>query len=158
MKRFHVHVSVQDLESAVKFYSSLFGVAPTVQQPDYAKWMLEDPRVNFAISSRGAPAGVNHLGLQVESADELSALRGQLQAADAGLLEQAQQACCYAQSDKYWVTDPAGVAWEGFHTLASIPTFSGQESATSNSSCCVPASVPLSALKKRSKASGSQCC
>jgi hypothetical protein len=158
MKRFHVHVSVQDLESAVRFYSSLFGAAPTVHQTDYAKWMLEDPCINFAISNRGAPAGVNHLGLQVESAEELSALRGQLQAADAGVLEQAQQACCYAQSDKYWVSDPAGVAWEGFHTLASIPTFNGQESASSNSSCCVPASVPLNALKKRPKASGSQCC
>lgn len=94
MKRFHVQVSVQELEPALKFYANLFGVAPTVQHFDYAKWMLEDPRVNFAISSRGAPAGVNHLGLQVESAEELSVLRGQLQAADAGLLEQSQQACC----------------------------------------------------------------
>jgi len=158
MKRFHVHVSVQDLESGVKFYSNLFGAAPTVQHSDYAKWMLEDPRVNFAISSRGAPAGVNHLGLQVESADELVALRGQLQAADAGLLEQTQQACCYAQSEKYWVTDPAGVAWEGFHTLASVPTFNGVENATSNSACCVPAAVPVSTLRTRPKASGSRCC
>jgi catechol 2,3-dioxygenase-like lactoylglutathione lyase family enzyme len=158
MKRFHVHISVQDLAAAVKFYSSLFDAAPTVQHPDYAKWMLEDPRVNFAISGRGAPAGVNHLGLQVESTDELLGLRSQLQAADAGLLEQAQQACCYAQSDKYWVTDPAGVAWEGFHTLASVPTFNGTENASSHSSCCVPAAVPVSAVKKRSKTPESQCC
>jgi len=101
MKRFHVHVSVEKLEDSIRFYSSLFGVAPTVVQPDYAKWMLEEPRVNFAISQRGRQAGVNHLGFQVENDDELKAMRGQLEAADAGLLEQKDAACCYARSDKY---------------------------------------------------------
>ena len=112
MKRFHVHVSVEKLEESIRFYSSLFGTAPTVVQPDYAKWMLDDPRVNFAISQRGRQPGVNHLGFQVEDDAELKAMRGQLEAADAGLLEQTNAACCYARSDKYWVTDPQGVAWE----------------------------------------------
>jgi catechol 2,3-dioxygenase-like lactoylglutathione lyase family enzyme len=99
MKRFHVHVSVEKLDESIRFYSSLFGTAPTVVQPDYAKWMLEDPRVNFAISQRGRQPGVNHLGFQVEDDAELKAMRGQLEAADAGLLEQTNAACCYALSD-----------------------------------------------------------
>ena len=114
MKRFHVHIAVEKLDDSIRFYSSLFGVAPTVVQPDYAKWMLEDPRVNFAISQRGSQPGINHLGFQVESDAELKAMRGQLEAADTGLVEQTGAACCYALSDKYWVTDPQGVAWETF--------------------------------------------
>jgi hypothetical protein len=138
MKRFHVHVSVEKLEESIRFYSSLFGVAPTVVQPDYAKWMLEDPCVNFAISARGRQAGINHLGFQVDSDAELQAMRGQLAAADAGLLEQTGAACCYALSDKYWVTDPQGVAWETFHTLESIPMY-GEDSRNANTeACCIP--------------------
>ncbi len=139
MKRFHVHIAVDQLEDSIRFYSSLFGVAPTVVQPDYAKWMLEEPRVNFAISQRGRTPGVNHLGLQVESAAELQAMRGQLQAADAGLVEQTGAACCYARSDKYWVTDPQGVAWETFHTLESVPMY-GEDTraAAAPSACCLP--------------------
>ena len=117
MKRFHVHVSVEKLDDSIRFYTSLFGTAPTMVQPDYAKWMLDDPRVNFAISQRGRQPGVNHLGFQVEDESELKAMRGQLEAADAGLLEQTNAACCYAISDKYWVTDPQGVAWETFTRL-----------------------------------------
>jgi hypothetical protein len=138
MKRFHVHVSVEKLDESIRFYSSLFGVAPTVVQPDYAKWMLEDPRVNFAISERGHQAGINHLGLQVDSDAELKAMRNQLAAADAGLLEQTGAACCYALSDKYWVTDPQGVAWETFHTLESIPMYGEDSRNARQEACCIP--------------------
>jgi catechol 2,3-dioxygenase-like lactoylglutathione lyase family enzyme len=139
MKRFHVHVSVEKLEESIRFYSSLFGADPTVVQPDYAKWMLDDPRVNFAISQRGRQPGVNHLGFQVEDDAELKAMRGQLEAADAGLLEQTNAACCYALSDKYWVTDPQGVAWETFHTLDSVPVYGEDSRATAmQSACCIP--------------------
>ena len=139
MKRFHVHVSVEQLDESIRFYSSLFGAAPTVVQPDYAKWMLDDPRVNFAISQRGRQPGVNHLGFQVEDDSELRAMRGQLAAADAGVLEQTNAACCYALSDKYWVTDPQGVAWETFHTLESVPVY-GEDTRTAamQSACCIP--------------------
>jgi extradiol dioxygenase family protein len=139
MKRFHVHVSVEKLDESMRFYTSLFGTAPTVVQPDYAKWMLEEPRINFAISQRGHQLGVNHLGFQVEDDAELKAMRGQLEAADTGLVEQTGAACCYAISDKYWVTDPQGVAWETFHTLETVPMF-GEDTRTSalQGACCIP--------------------
>ena len=139
MKRFHVHIAVEKLDDSIRFYSSLFGVAPTVVQPDYAKWMLEEPRVNFAISQRGHQPGINHLGFQVESDAELKAMRGHLEAADAGLVEQTAAACCYALSDKYWVMDPQGVAWETFHTLDSVPMY-GEDSRTAamQGACCIP--------------------
>ena len=139
MKRFHVHVSVEKLEDSIRFYSTLFGAPPSVVHPDYAKWMLEDPRVNFAMSQRGRDTGINHLGFQVESDTELKGMREQLAAADAGLLEQTNAACCYALSDKYWVTDPQGVAWETFHTLDSVPMY-GEDTRTSaaQSACCIP--------------------
>lgn len=123
MKRFHVHVAVPDLEASIRFYSTLFAAEPTVRKDDYAKWMLDDPRVNFAISARGSNGGVNHLGFQVESADELEGMEAQLLAADQSLVAEKNAACCYARSDKYWITDPAGIAWETFHTLSSIPVF-----------------------------------
>jgi catechol 2,3-dioxygenase-like lactoylglutathione lyase family enzyme len=149
MKRFHVHVSVEHLPAAVKFYSALFGTSPAVQHADYAKWMLEDPRVNFAISQRGQTKGIHHLGFQVDSSEELEALREQLTTADAAVLQQAGQACCYAQSDKYWVRDPAGIAWEGFHTLGSIPMFGEPSSAAAATACC----VPVANVKRRNKKS-----
>jgi len=138
MKRFHVHVSVEKLEDSIRFYSALFGTAPTVVQPEYAKWMLEDPRVNFAISQRGRQPGVNHLGFQVEDDAALKAMRGQLAAADTGVVEQTNAACCYAISDKYWVTDPQGVAWETFHTLDSVPVYGEDTRAAAQSACCIP--------------------
>jgi catechol 2,3-dioxygenase-like lactoylglutathione lyase family enzyme len=153
MKRFHVHVSVNHLEESIRFYSALFGAAPAVVKEDYAKWMLDDPRVNFAISARGDSAGVNHLGLQVDNGEELAALRGQATAAEIAGLEQTGAACCYAKSDKYWVTDPQGVAWETFHTLDSIPVFgSAGESADSAENaaaagCCVPSPAKVGAEK-----------
>jgi catechol 2,3-dioxygenase-like lactoylglutathione lyase family enzyme len=139
MKRFHVHVAVPDLEKSILFYSTFFGAEPTVVKPDYAKWMLEDPRVNFAISQRGAKAGVNHLGFQVDDDAELAELHTRLEAADSAVLEEKNIACCYARSDKYWVTDPSGVAWESFHSLGTVPYYNGSETATEGAAgCCVP--------------------
>jgi hypothetical protein len=142
MKRFHVHVSVPDLVASIRFYSKLFGSEPAVVKTDYAKWMLEDPRVNFAISQRGGKAGVNHLGLQTDSDAELEALNGQLQQAELATQAEKEVACCYARSNKYWVTDPTGIAWEAFHTLGSVPTFNEDEpeSAAMPEGCCAPAS------------------
>ena len=131
MKRLHVHVSVKDLPASIRFYRTLFGAEPAVTQPDYAKWMLEDPRVNFAISMNRQPVGVNHLGFQVETDEELRGMRAQLEAADARMVEENEQPCCYAKSDKYWVTDPTGIAWETFHTLGRIPVY-GEDTAVFN--------------------------
>jgi len=128
MKRFHVHLAVHDLAASIRFYSTIFGAHPSVQKSDYAKWMLEEPRINFAISQRGAAPGVNHLGIQVDSAEELTALREQVAAAEIEARDETGANCCYANSDKYWVQDPQGVAWETFHTLDSIPTY-GQNAA-----------------------------
>ena len=139
MKRFHVHVAVDDLSESVRFYSTLFGAQPSVREVDYAKWMLDDPKVNFAISSRGRDVGVNHLGFQVDSAAELSGMKTQLEAADRSLVEQAAVACCYARSDKYWVTDPSGIAWETFHSLGSVPVYGEADRVdASESGCCIP--------------------
>jgi catechol 2,3-dioxygenase-like lactoylglutathione lyase family enzyme len=139
MKRMHIHVSVDDLDESIRFYQRVFGTGPTVCRSDYAKWMLDDPRINFAISKRGRAAGVNHLGFQVESEEELHAMRAQLEAADTQMLEQRDQPCCYARSDKYWVTDPTGIAWETFHTLESIPVY-GEDTVptrkTDATGCC----------------------
>lgn len=144
MKRFHVHVSVPDLAHSIRFYSTLFGMQPVVVKDDYAKWMLEDPRLNFAISQRGEAIGINHLGLQTESEVELDMLHGQLQAADVAARAEQNVGCCYAVSNKYWVTDPTGIAWETFHTLGSIPTFSGAErEAAAEAACCAPRSAKV---------------
>jgi len=139
MKRFHVHVSVTDLQQSIGFYSTMFGVEPSVRKNDYAKWMLDDPRVNFAISQRARQPGVNHLGIQVDDADELAALHDRLSRADKNLVEETGTTCCYARSDKYWITDPQGVAWESFRTLADAPIY-GEDAANSaaESACCIP--------------------
>lgn len=136
MKRFHLHVSVSDLDTSVKFYSAIFGTTPTVLKPDYAKWMLDDPRVNFAISKRGFRPGIDHVGIQVDSAEELTALREQAAAADIATAEQTNATCCYARSDKYWITDPQGIAWETFHTLESIPIYGDSERVEQKPGCC----------------------
>ena len=136
MKRFHVHVHVDDLARSVAFYSKLFAAEPARLEPDYAKWMLEDPRVNFAISTRGGASGVDHLGFQTDDAAELSELKARAQAADMAVLDEGETSCCYAQSEKHWVTDPQGVAWEQFHTLGNIPLFDGEEGASCGTSCC----------------------
>ncbi|WP_432721097.1 ArsI/CadI family heavy metal resistance metalloenzyme [Jeongeupia wiesaeckerbachi] len=158
MKRFHVHVSVDDLDASIAFYSKLFAVEPTVRKPDYAKWMLDDPRINFAISQRGAPAGVDHLGFQVDSDDELALLQAQLQSADIVVLSEPGSACCYAESDKHWVTDPSGIAWESYRTLGSIPTFNAGEPDGEANTCCAPKSVAVTTTPKNSCAPGNGCC
>lgn len=143
MKRFHVHVAVEDLAASIRFYSTLFGAEPTVRKDDYAKWQLEDPRVNFAISQRGERAGINHLGIQTDSDEELEALHAQLERASIDSQAEHEVACCYARSNKYWAQDPSGIAWETFHTLASVPTFnerpaeSAHEASTATA-CCAP--------------------
>jgi len=152
MKRFHVHVSVSDLTDSVRFYSQMFGAEPGVLKDDYAKWMLDDPRINFAISMKRQPLGVNHLGFQVESDEELRGMQVQLEAADSQVLQEDEQPCCYVRSNKYWVTDPTGIAWETFHSLSTIPVY-GEDTPVFNhgtsvvpikvanpqSGCCVPA-------------------
>jgi predicted enzyme related to lactoylglutathione lyase len=124
MKRFHVHAQVEDLQASINFYAKLFAAAPTRVESDYAKWMLDDPRINFAISTRGGKPGVNHLGMQAEDAKELAELKARAQAADGVLLDEGATTCCYARSEKHWVTDPQGIAWEHFQTLDTIPVFS----------------------------------
>lgn len=141
MKRFHVHLSVPDLDASIRFYTQMFGAPPSVAKPDYAKWMLDDPRVNFAISSRDGKPGLNHLGFQVDSDQELQAMREQAMQADLAVVDEAGAACCYARSDKHWIQDPQGIAWETFHTLGSIPLFGSAEPASAApeaSACCAP--------------------
>ena len=116
MKRLHVHVGVEDLANSVRFYSTLFGAEPSVVKADYAKWMLDDPRVNFAISQGNAHKGVEHLGIQAESPGELSEVYGRLKAADRPVLEEGRTTCCYAKSEKSWIADPDGIVWEAFYT------------------------------------------
>lgn len=146
MKRFHVHLGVADLDRSVGFYSKLFGAEPAVRKDDYAKWMLDDPRINFALSQRGNAIGVNHLGLQVESDAELAMLRAHFEAADATTTVAEPGAnCCYAKSDKHWVTDPEGIAWEAFHTLGAIPFFDGEKVKSMPGSCCSPATAQTAA-------------
>ncbi len=137
MKRLHVHVSVGDLAESIRFYNTLFGREPSVHKSDYAKWMLEDPRVNFAISARGRAAGLDHLGVQVESEAELQEIAGRLTAASRPILEQKDAACCYARSDKAWSLDPQGVRWETFLTHGAL-TLYGEDAAT-------PAQAPVAA-------------
>lgn len=139
MKRLHVHIAVDDLDRNIHFYSALFAAEPTVRKDDYAKWQLEDPRVNFAISARGVAPGLEHLGIQVESGEELSEVESRLARAGAPVTEQTGTACCYARSDKYWIQDPQGIAWESFHTLDEIPTFN--DATSSQGACCTPASL-----------------
>ncbi len=140
MKRFHVHVSVADLSASIRYYTALFAAEPAVVKDDYAKWMLEDPRVNFAISARGAEVGVDHLGFQTDDADELADLKQRAEAADMARLDEGETTCCYARSEKYWVTDPQGIAWEHFHTLGNVPVYGEPRKldAAQESACCAP--------------------
>jgi catechol 2,3-dioxygenase-like lactoylglutathione lyase family enzyme len=127
MKRLHVHVAVDDLDRSIGFYSTLFAAEPSVREADYAKWMLDDPRVNFAISARGVAQGVDHLGIQVESDDELRELTGRLKAAAEVTRDQEKTTCCYAQSNKAWVNDPTGLRWETFFTFGAATTYGEDE-------------------------------
>ena len=145
MKRLHVHVGVNDLDLSIGFYSTLFGAEPTVVKSDYAKWMLEDPRVNFAISSGNAHRGVEHLGIQAESQDELKDVYDRLKAADRPVLEEGATTCCYAKSEKSWIADPQGVVWEAFFTDGEATVYgdnvdlSAISANAAEAACCAPA-------------------
>jgi len=143
MKRMHVHVGVEDLDRAIGFYSALFATRPAVVKPDYAKWMLEDPKVNFAISTRGKRPGLDHLGIQVESKDELDDVYARLHQAGGTIIEQGQTTCCYAKSEKSWIDDPAGISWETFFTTGESTQYgdgSGEREArvAHQKVCCEP--------------------
>ena len=129
MKRLHLHVGVPDLSQSIRFYETLFGAPPTVVKDDYAKWMLDDPRVNFAISVRSRGVGLDHVGVQVESPAELGELAGRLKAAGEKTIDQTATTCCYAKSDKSWVSDPAGLRWETFYTFGEATTYGEDEPA-----------------------------
>lgn len=161
MKRFHAHVHVDDLAQSIHFYSKLFAAAPTRVEADYAKWMLEDPRINFAISTRGDKPGLDHFGMQTDDAAELAELKSRAQAADMALLDEGNTTCCYARSEKHWVTDPQGIAWEHFHTLGDIPVFHEARQPAAAGACCAPtadaAALPATSQSK-TKAEGAACC
>ena len=152
MKRMHLHVSVPDLAQSIDFYATLFGAPPSVVKPDYAKWMLEDPRVNFAISQRGRTAGVDHIGIQVESRAELGELAGRLKQAGVQTFDEAATTCCYAVGDKSWVKDPAGVRWETFHTFGEATVYG--EDPAAEAAAAAPAACCGAAVKVEAKA----CC
>ena len=143
MKRLHVHVSVKDLDTSIRFYSQLFAAVPTVRKPDYARWMLEDPRVNFAISQRGGRPGVQHLGIQVEDRAELEEVYGRLERAEGQVIEEGETTCCYAQSEKSWINDPQGIQWETFLTTGESTVYGTDEIRPKSenhteAACCVP--------------------
>ncbi len=150
MMRLHVHVAVGDLAKSIGFYSALFDAQPAVVKPDYAKWMLDDPRVNFAISTRGRAPGLDHLGIQVEDKTELNEVYARLRRAGGEIVEQNETSCCYAKSEKSWIDDPAGISWETFHTTGESITYgdgSGEREARTTGAkvCCAPALASSSA-------------
>lgn len=156
MKRFHVHAHVADLQASIAFYTKLFDAAPARVEDDYAKWMLDDPRINFAISTRGDKPGIDHLGFQADSAGELGGLKARAQAADMALMDEGATSCCYARSEKHWITDPQGIAWECFHTLGDIPVFSEKAppDVAQASACCAPRGKPVGIAIE----AGTPCC
>jgi catechol 2,3-dioxygenase-like lactoylglutathione lyase family enzyme len=147
MKRLHVHLGVGDLGRSIRFYSTLFGAAPAVLKHDYAKWMLDDPKVNFAVSAgRHAATGVQHLGIQAENADELGQVYGRLQNADRPVLEEGRTTCCYAQSEKSWISDPDGIVWEAFFTDGEATVYGDSPALAAiaeetGARCCAPAAI-----------------
>jgi len=150
VKRMHVHVAVEDLQRSIGFYSALFAAQPAIVKPDYAKWMLDDPRVNFAISTRGRRPGLDHLGIQVENTDELHEVYARLRETGGDIIEQGQTACCYAKSEKSWIDDPAGIAWETFLTTGESTDYgdgTGERNArvAHAKSCCAPTVAPAPA-------------
>ncbi|MGB5591360.1 MAG: ArsI/CadI family heavy metal resistance metalloenzyme [Gammaproteobacteria bacterium] len=142
MKRMHIHVGVENLDQSIRFYSALFGTEPVKKKADYAKWMIDDPRINFAISTRAGHKGVDHLGVQVDEEGELDELRERVRKAGLSLVDEGETVCCYARSEKSWLEDPSGVAWEAFKTMEDVQTFSRSESAgplaDGGAACCAP--------------------
>jgi hypothetical protein len=137
MKRLHIHVGVDSIEEGIRFYTSLFGTAPIKKKSDYAKWLLEDPRVNFAISTRSKKKGVDHLGIQVEEEAELAELRQRLNKGEMDVVDEGQTVCCYARSEKSWVQDPSGIAWEAYRTMEDAEIFSAAHD-SAGAACCAP--------------------
>ena len=148
MKRMHIHISVEDLDKNIEFYSAMFGTQPTVQQVDYAKWRLDEPSINFAVSAKGRTVGLNHLGFELDSDADLEEMSRRIDEHNLDKQEDKGANCCYAESDKYWSMDPQGIPWENFHTLSDIPVYgeSNQKSQTIGSQCCAGGSI------------NSQCC
>ncbi|MCL6417672.1 VOC family protein [Aestuariirhabdus sp. Z084] len=158
MKRLHIHIGVENLDRSIEFYNALFGAQPVKTKTDYAKWMLEDPSVNFAISTRSGKQGVDHLGIQVDQGPELDTLRGRIKEADMSIFDEGETVCCYARSDKSWVKDPSGIAWEAYQTMDDAEFYTADEASDPPSqsgaepqACCAPQSEP-----EQSK--GSSCC
>lgn len=137
MKRLHIHVGVKNIDDAIRFYTTLFGAQPVKTKPDYAKWLLDDPSVNFAVSTRVQKTGLDHLGIQVEEEAELTELRERLKAGDIGLVDEGETVCCYARSEKSWIQDPAGIAWEAYRTMEDAEIFSGKADSPQGA-CCTP--------------------
>ncbi|WP_048441625.1 ArsI/CadI family heavy metal resistance metalloenzyme [Caenimonas sp. SL110] len=162
MKRFHVHVHVEDLDKNIAFYSAMFNQQPARTEGDYAKWMLQDPPVNFAISTRGSGAGVDHLGIQVDNEQDLQALKDNAAKADLSVQDEGKVSCCYARSDKYWVTDPQGIAWEQFHTLTDIPVFSEKPEVAPEpaaaKSCCGGSATATASASTAPTRKATSCC
>ena len=161
MNRFHVHLNVADLPASVGFYTELFGARPTVLEDDYAKWMLEDPRVNFAISNTGRAPGIDHLGIQADSGEALAAIGMRLEAAGGTVVPEDATICCYAQSDKLWTEDPQGTRWESFHTVGDAPTYHGASEAAcaTRGGACTPDVVAMQDLPEAANAeAGAACC
>jgi catechol 2,3-dioxygenase-like lactoylglutathione lyase family enzyme len=158
MKRLHVHVSVNDLNASVRFYRELFAAEPVVLKSDYAKWMLEDPRVNFAISKRGGDAGLRHLGIQVGDRAELTEVYGRLRRADAPVREDGATTCCYAQSEKSWIADPQGIQWETFLTTGESTVYGADEPEHTKAACCEPETAKSECCEPPASAAASRCC
>ena len=159
LNRFHVHIHVADLDANIGFYTQLFGTPPSVRKPDYAKWLLEDPRVNFAISTgKAGESGIAHLGLQAGDPQALSAIGARLEAADSIALAESGTTCCYARSDKFWAEDPQGVRWEAFHTHGEATSYYAPGADVPTDTCCGPADPEIidAAAKPRVRA-GNAC-
>ena len=155
MKRLHIHVGVENLDQSIRFYSALFGAQPVKTKPDYAKWMLDNPHVNFAISTRTGDTGVNHLGIQVDEESELTELRDRLAKADMSVVTEGETVCCYARSDKSWVHDPSGIPWEAYRTMEDAQIFKEQKPAANG--CCATEADAASCCTPQQAKSGSCC-
>ncbi len=155
MKRLHIHVGVENLDQSIRFYSALFGAEPVKTKPDYAKWMIDNPHVNFAISTRTGETGVNHLGIQVDEESELTELRERLAKADMSVVNEGETVCCYARSDKSWVHDPAGIPWEAYRTMEDAEIFKAEKAEASG--CCAPEADAASCCTPQQAKTGSCC-
>lgn len=160
MKRLHIHVAVNNLEESVKFYSTMFSAQPVKLKPDYAKWLLDDPRVSFAVSARGRVPGVDHMGIQVDDDAELAEVRERIKNANLKTYDEGETTCCYAQADKTWVIDPAGVAWEAYRTIGDTEVFGKDQSLESESvkTCCAPSAEKPRVSLGEAVAKKSSCC